>query len=76
MASKEYQAELQNKGIVTSMSRKGICYDNACIESFYSLIKRGLIFHENYVTQAQAKQGIFKCIVHFYNYKRIYTVNG
>src|SRR5699024_7270730 len=37
-ASLDYQALLHSEGMVTSMSRKGNCYDNACIESFHSII--------------------------------------
>ena len=35
-AAKEYQALIRKHHIITSMSRKGNCYDNACIESFHS----------------------------------------
>lgn len=72
-ASKEYQQILQNSGITTSMSRKGNCYDNACIESFHSVIKKELIFHEKYKTRDQAKKSIVEYIVSFYNYKRIHS---
>ena len=72
-ASKEYQQILRNNGITTSMSRKGNCYDNACIESFHSVIKKELIFHEKYKTRDQAKKSIVEYIVSFYNYKRIHS---
>ena len=72
-ASKEYQQILQNSGIATSMSRKGNCYDNACIESFHSVIKKELIFHEKYKTRDQAQKSIVEYIVSFYNYKRIHS---
>lgn len=72
-ASKEYQQILQNSRITTSMSRKGNCYDNACIESFHSVIKKELIFHEKYKTRDQAKKSIVEYIVSFYNYKRIHS---
>ncbi|QTQ09260.1 DDE-type integrase/transposase/recombinase [Macrococcoides canis] len=39
-ASVEYQKKLREKEITTCMSRKGNCYDNACIESFHSIIKK------------------------------------
>ncbi|CQR46236.1 Integrase core domain protein [Paraliobacillus sp. PM-2] len=74
-ASNDYQKLLRKNGITTSMSRKGNCYDNACIESFHGIIKRELIFHENYKTRNQAKRSIFKYIVSFYNYKRIHSTN-
>jgi transposase InsO family protein len=75
-ASKDYQQVLRQYGIFTSMSRKGNCYDNACIESFHGVIKKELISHENYHTRNQAKRSIFEYIVSFYNYKRIHsTIN-
>lgn len=55
------------------MSRKGNCYDNACIESFHSVIKKELIFHVKYRTREQAKRSIFNYIMTFYNYKRIHS---
>ncbi|NSL53390.1 IS3 family transposase, partial [Calidifontibacillus erzurumensis] len=72
-ASTEYQSLLRQYGMFTSMSRKGNCYDNACIESFHSIIKRELIFHESYETREQAKRSIFEYIVNFYNSKRIHS---
>ncbi|AZB44412.1 IS3 family transposase [Bacillus sp. FJAT-42376] len=72
-ASKEYQAILRANGMYTSMSRKGNCYDNACIESFHGLIKRELIFQRSYETREEAKQEIFEYLVHFYNAKRIHS---
>jgi transposase InsO family protein len=75
-ASNDYQRLLRKNGITPSMSRKGNCYDNACIESFHGVIKRELIFHETYKTRHQAKKSIFDYIVSFYNYKRIHSTNG
>jgi putative transposase len=72
-AANDYQEILRNYKITTSMSRKGNCYDNACIESFHSVLKRELIFHEKYQTRDEAKQSIFGYIMTFYNYKRIHS---
>jgi len=72
-AATDYQAILGKYNITTSMSRKGNCYDNACIESFHSIIKKELIFHEKYQTREQAKRSIFAYIMTFYNYKRIHS---
>lgn len=72
-AATDYQAILRSYGITTSMSRKGNCYDNACIESFHSLIKKELIFHEKYQTREAAKKSIFAYIMTDYNYKRIHS---
>lgn len=75
-ASHDYQNILRGYGITTSMSRKGNCYDNACIESFHGIIKRELIFHETYATREQAKNSIMEYIECFYNTKRIHSTNG
>lgn len=75
-ASKNYQKILEKHNIKTNIIRKGNCYDNACIESFHSVIKKELIFHEDYQTRKQAKISIFEYIVSFYNYKRIHSVNN
>ncbi|UOQ91518.1 IS3 family transposase [Halobacillus shinanisalinarum] len=72
-AANEYQAILRNNDVTTSMSRKGNCYDNACIESFHSVLKKELIFHENYQTREEAKRSLFAYIMTFYNYKRIHS---
>lgn len=72
-ASLAYQDLLRTHGIITSMSRKGNCYDNACIESFHSIIKKELIHHENYDTREAAKIQIREYIVSFYNYNRIHS---
>ena len=75
-ASLDYQALLHSEGMVTSMSRKGNCYDNACIESFHSIIKKELIHHENYPNRDVAKLSILEYIVSFYNYQRIRSYLG
>lgn len=74
--SKAYQALLDHHGIISSMRRKGNCYDNACIESFPSIIKKEWIFHEKYRTRAQAMASILDYILHFYNCKRIHGTIG
>lgn len=72
-AALDYQALLRKNGITTSMSRKGNCYDNACIESFHSIIKKELIHHENYATGKAASMSILEYIVSFYNYERVHS---
>ena len=55
------------------MSRKGNCYDNACIESFHSVIKRELIYLEKFKTREEAKKRIFEYIESWYNGERIHS---
>lgn len=75
-ASLEYQARLKKFNMEASMSRKGNCYDNACIESFHSVIKKELIYLEKFETREQARKRIFEYITCFYNAKRIHSTIG
>ncbi|MCS4485940.1 DDE-type integrase/transposase/recombinase [Staphylococcus sp. GRT3] len=72
-ASKEYQTLLREKGIQTSMSCRGNCYDNACIESFHSIIKKELIHHCDYQNRNEAMFSILEYILTFYSSKRIHS---
>ncbi|WP_162848614.1 IS3 family transposase, partial [Paenibacillus nanensis] len=72
-ASTDYREQLQAYNMQASMSRKGNCYDNACIESFHSVLKKELIYCTKFRTKEQAKQAIFEYIELFYNRKRIHS---
>jgi putative transposase len=72
-ASVDYQERLKTYGIKSSMSRKGNCYDNACIESFHSVLKKELIYLEKFKTRQQAYRELFEYIEYFYNRKRIHS---
>ena len=69
-ASKDYQKLLQKNQMICSMSRKGVPYDNACAETFFSTIKLEMIYHEHYKTRAQAQTAIFEYIEVYYNRQR------
>lgn len=75
-ASKEYRARLEKFKMVASMSRTGNCYDNACIESFHSLLKKEFVYCTKFRTKTQAQQEIFEYIELFYNRKRIHGSIG
>ena len=49
------------------MSRKGNCYDNACMESFFSTLKSELIYLTKFKTRAEARQAVFEYIEVCYN---------
>ena len=49
------------------MSRRGICWDNACVESFFDTLRRELIHHRQYRTRDEATQDNFEYIEVFYN---------
>lgn len=68
--SHDYQALLTEYGMVASMSRKGNCWDNAPMESFFNSLKNERVFHEDYTTRAEAKQDLFEYIEVFYNRRR------
>jgi len=66
----DYQEALQGYGLKSSMSRKGNCWDNAVMESFFSRLKVELIYAENYRSIDEARSGIFEYIELFYNSTR------
>ena len=55
------------------MSRKGNCYDNAFIESFWSSLKYELVYHHRFATRAEARTAIFDYIETFYNRTRLHS---
>lgn len=71
-ASTIYARLLARFGMVPSMSRRGNCYDNAVVESFFSSLKNELIHHQDYHTRDQARMEIFEYIELFYNRRRIH----
>ena len=68
--SKKYQLLLKLNKLVCSMSRKGCCYDNAAMESFFHTLKIELVYCEFYITRQQARQSIFEYIEIYYNRQR------
>ena len=56
--SKNYQKLIKQFGIVPSASRKGNCYDNAPMESWFGTLKMKLTHHRNYRTRREAIQEI------------------
>jgi putative transposase len=75
-ASADCRNKLVTYKMKASMSRKGNCYDNACIESFHSILKKELIYCKKFTTKQQAYDEIFRFIEFFYNRKRIHSALG
>ncbi len=75
-ASHDYQRTLRDNQFITSMSRKGNCYDNACMESFFGTLKMELIYGNRFKTRAEARQAIFEYIEVFYNRIRLHSSLG
>lgn len=75
-ASEAYQQLLTLLGITCSMSRKGNCWDNAPMESFFATLKKELVYHERYETREAAKRSLFDYIEVFYNRQRKHSALG
>lgn len=72
-SSKTYLKYLEEQEIVSSMSRKGNPYDNACTESFFATLKKEWIYHKKYLDLDQLDGSLFEYIELFYNRKRLHT---
>ena len=72
-ASAAYRQVLTQQGLIASMARKGNCYDNAFIESFWSSLKYQLVYHHRFATLAEARNAIFNYIETFYNRTRLHS---
>lgn len=66
----QYRALLAQHGIRQSMSRKGDCWDNAPMESFFHTLKTELVMHCDYFTREQARASLFEYMEVFYNRQR------
>ena len=75
-ASDDYQEELRRRNISCSMSRRGNCWDNAVVESFFSTLKRELIYRTQFQTRREASQAIFEYVEVFYNRQRSHSHLG
>jgi transposase InsO family protein len=67
--SKQYNQLLQRYNITASMSRKGNCLDNACIESFFSHLKSECLYLQSFTTDEEVRHTLDRYI-HFYNHER------
>jgi transposase InsO family protein len=75
-ASGSYQQLLSRFGIVCSMSRKGNCWDNAPMESFFHSLKTECVGFEDYRSRDEARVSLFDYIELFYNRKRRHSSLG
>ncbi len=73
-ASEDYQTILEARGITCSMSRRGNCYDNAVMESFFSTVKSEL--RDRFDSCGDAKMELFDYIEVFYNQRRRHSTLG
>jgi transposase InsO family protein len=75
-ASADYRQLLARHQLLPSMSRRGNCYDNAFIESFWSSLKYELVYHRKFATREEARAAIFDYIEVFYNRARLHSSLG
>jgi len=75
-ASKAFKRLLKKHDFKGSMSRKGDCWDNAVVESFFGSLKQELVHWRNYQTRSEAQQDILNYISVFYNNYRLHSTLG
>ncbi|MCP3925604.1 MAG: IS3 family transposase [Desulfobacterales bacterium] len=75
-ASNEYQKLLKENKTICSMSRKGNCWDNAVVESFFKTLKTECVYSKNYKTKSEARFDVMDYIEMFYNSNRIHSSIG
>jgi len=75
-ASEAYRNFLKNKNIKPSMSRRGNCYDNAYVESWFASLKKEWIYRSKYSTESELRNLVFEYIEVWYNKKRSHSSLG
>ncbi|MFP2964509.1 IS3 family transposase, partial [Myxococcus sp. 1LA] len=75
-ASDDYRELLKEQGIECSMSRKGNCWDNAVVESFFSSLKMELVYERKFQTHEEARRALFEYIEAWYNRRRRHSALG
>ncbi len=74
--SNDYSKKAKEAGFTMSMSRKGNCWDNAPMESFWGKLKQEWLNEQHFKTREEAKAAVFEYIWIFYNRRRIHEANG
>ena len=75
-ASRDFQALLKQHHVLSSMSAKGNCYDNAAMESFWATLKTDLRIVKPFKTKEDARRAVFDYIETFYNRFRLHSALG
>jgi len=74
--SEDFQQLLTDQGITCSMSRRGDCWDNAAIESFFSTLKTERRSRKRYASRDEVRADVFDYIERFYNLRRRHSTLG
>ncbi len=72
----EYVLTQHDEGIIRSMSRKGNCWDNTAMESFFARLKVEEVYTQKYQTLEEAYSSVFEYIELFYNRVRRHSIIG
>ena len=75
-AAQDFRDRLKVYNVTPSMSRKGCCYDNAAMESFFATLKTECFQNRIPKNRAEARAMLFDYIETFYNPKRIHSALG
>jgi putative transposase len=75
-ASEAYRNMLKNHNVMPSMSRRGNCYDNAYVESWFSSLKKEWIYRRKYSSEKELRALVFEYIEIWYNRKRKHSAIG
>lgn len=74
--SSEFAKYLRISGIIASMGRTGVCWDNAAAESFFATLKNEIYYRHRFTTQARERFAVAEYIEVFYNRKRLHSTLG
>ena len=75
-ACRRYQAALDQHAVIGSMSRRGDCWDNAVVESFFATLKRGLVHRQTWPTRSSLTRALVSYIDGWYNPERRHSSLG
>ena len=75
-AGDSHRQLIKDYRMIQSMSRRGNCWDNAAMESFFKTLKVERVHQLRYETRAQAKLDVIDWIEGFYNRERMHSSNG
>ena len=75
-AAHQYQDQLKQYGMTCSMSRKGDCWDNSVVESFFHRLKTECTHQKRYLTREEARVDVIDYIEMFYNSNRLHSTLG
>ena len=74
--SSAYRGALEAQGALASMGKKGDCFDNAVVESFFSTLKRELLLDHVFHTRQEGRSQVFEYVEMFYNRQRRHSFLG